>query len=135
MGTTNILDLNNRVDELAKSYPADKVMMSDGGTSVEDAVDEKSKILTTEVSFTVNSSAQLVISRSLNIPYAKIIALTQKYNDDTYNMVAGYHIVGYRLMLADNNGIGEAILLGPSGGWSALSSAQATIIAKIAYIE
>ena len=39
MSTTNILDLNNRVDELEKSYPADKVMMSDGETSVEDAVD------------------------------------------------------------------------------------------------
>lgn len=40
MGTTNILDLNNRVDELEKSYPANKVMMSDGVTSVEEAVDE-----------------------------------------------------------------------------------------------
>ena len=40
MSTTNILDLNNRVGELAESYPASKVMMSDGVTSVEDAVDE-----------------------------------------------------------------------------------------------
>ena len=39
MGTTNILDLNNRVSELAQSYPADKVRMSDGVTSVEDALD------------------------------------------------------------------------------------------------
>ena len=39
MGTTNTLDLNNRVTELAGSYPADKVMMSDGVTSVEDALD------------------------------------------------------------------------------------------------
>lgn len=38
MGTTNILDLNNRVDELEKSYPASQVMMSDGVTSVEDAL-------------------------------------------------------------------------------------------------
>lgn len=35
MGTTNILDLNNRVDELEKSYPASHVMLSDGVTSVE----------------------------------------------------------------------------------------------------
>ena len=39
MSTTNILDLNNRIDELADSYPADKVMMSDGVTSVEDRLD------------------------------------------------------------------------------------------------
>ena len=32
MSTTNILDLNNRIDELAESYPADKVMMSDGAS-------------------------------------------------------------------------------------------------------
>ena len=40
MSTTNILDLNNRIDELTESYPADKVMLSDGVTSVEDKVDE-----------------------------------------------------------------------------------------------
>ena len=38
MSTTNILDLNNRVGELAESYPASKVMMSDGVTSVEEAM-------------------------------------------------------------------------------------------------
>lgn len=38
MGTTNILDLNNRVDELEKSYPANKVVMSDGVTSVEEKI-------------------------------------------------------------------------------------------------
>lgn len=38
MGTTNILDLNNRVSEIAQSYPADKVMMSDGVTSVEEKI-------------------------------------------------------------------------------------------------
>lgn len=38
MGTTNILDLNNRVDELEKSYPASHVMLSDGVTSVEDKI-------------------------------------------------------------------------------------------------
>ena len=38
MGTTNILDLNNRVDKLEKSYPAEQVMMSDGVTSVEDKI-------------------------------------------------------------------------------------------------
>lgn len=36
MSTTNILDLNNRIDELAISYPATQVMLSDGVTSVED---------------------------------------------------------------------------------------------------
>ena len=40
MGTTNTLDLNNRINELADSYPANKVVMSDGTTSVEDALDE-----------------------------------------------------------------------------------------------
>ena len=40
MSTTNILDLNNRIDKLTASYPADKVMLSDGTTSVEDALDE-----------------------------------------------------------------------------------------------
>lgn len=104
--------------------------------SVEDAVDEKSKILTTEVTFTVNSSTSLVISRPLNIPSAKIISVTQRYNDDAYNMIAAYHIAGYRLLFSsDNNGMGEAILLSPSEGWSALSSAQVTIIAKVAYLE
>lgn len=39
MSTTNILDLNNRIDELADSYPAAKVMLSDGVTSVGDALD------------------------------------------------------------------------------------------------
>lgn len=39
MGTTNILDLNNRVDELEKSFPANKVVMTGGG-NVEDAIDE-----------------------------------------------------------------------------------------------
>lgn len=38
MSTTNILDLNNRIDELAESYPATQIMMSDGVTSVEDAL-------------------------------------------------------------------------------------------------
>lgn len=46
MSTTNILDMNNRIDELSESYPADKVMMSDGATSVEDAVDEVTEALT-----------------------------------------------------------------------------------------
>jgi hypothetical protein len=41
MSTTNILDLNNRIDELTKSYPANKVMMPDGVTSVEDAISNK----------------------------------------------------------------------------------------------
>ena len=38
MGTTNTLDLNNRVDKMEKSYPAEQVMMSDGVTSVEEAL-------------------------------------------------------------------------------------------------
>ena len=38
MSTTNILDLNNRVGELAESYPASKVMLSDGTTSVEEKI-------------------------------------------------------------------------------------------------
>lgn len=46
MGTTNILDLNNRVDELEKSYPASQVMMTDGVTSVEEAVDEVTEKIT-----------------------------------------------------------------------------------------
>ena len=49
MGTTNILDLNNRVDKLEKSYPATQVMMSDGVTSVEDVVDEVGTYSTTPV--------------------------------------------------------------------------------------
>ena len=36
MSTTNILDLNNRIDELADSYPASKVMLNSG-----DSVEEK----------------------------------------------------------------------------------------------
>ena len=31
MGSTNILDMNNRVDDLEKSYPANKVVMTGGG--------------------------------------------------------------------------------------------------------
>lgn len=38
MGTTNILDLNNRVSELAQSYPASKVLLN-SGDSVEERVD------------------------------------------------------------------------------------------------
>ena len=67
MGTTNILDLNNRVDELEKSYPAEQVMMSDGVTSVEEALDELENGLTVRLSISVTlpattngrSSAQL----------------------------------------------------------------------------
>lgn len=134
MGTTNILDLNNRVDELEKSYPANKVMLSDGVTSVEDALDEELKILTTEFSFVVNKSTNLIISSLLNIPYAKVISAAQAYNADAYNILATDHVTGYRIMVSNNNGIGEIVLIGPNGGWSNLS-AEWTILVKIAYFE
>jgi hypothetical protein len=108
--------------------------MSDGETSVEEAVEEKSKILTTEVSFTVNSSSYEALAHLLNIPYAKIISVTQKYNEDAYNIMAADHIDGYRLMISDNNEMSEVILVSSSGRWSALST-QRTIIAKVAYLE
>ena len=47
MSTTNILDLNNRINELAESYPANKVMMSDGVTSVEDATNFTQSLINT----------------------------------------------------------------------------------------
>ena len=56
MSTTNILDLNNRVSELAQSYPADKVIMSDGVTSVEEVFSGLVKIDTTHVNKTVQTS-------------------------------------------------------------------------------
>lgn len=115
------------------TFPANKVVMTGGG-NVEDAVDEKPKVLTTEVSFVVNTSTGLVISRLLNIPYAKVLSLTQAYNDDTYNILAIDHVTGHRISLANNNGLGEVVLLGPDGGWSNLSR-QWTILVKVAYLE
>ena len=62
MGTTNILDLNNRVDELAESYPADKVMMSDGVTSVEDALDNiRCGVFENAPSVSGNSNADITV--------------------------------------------------------------------------
>lgn len=69
MGTTNILELNNRVDKLEKSYPADNVMMADGVTSVEDAVDELKSGLTnyiSSVSYTGTTNSDGYISGSAN---------------------------------------------------------------------
>ena len=67
MSTTNILDLNNRIDELAETYPANNVMMSDGVTSVEDALDDLKP--TSDVEYTPNTTNlnNISIRRSGNV--------------------------------------------------------------------
>lgn len=90
-------------------------------------------ILSTEVSFTVDASSMTPIAQTLTIPYAKIIAVTQKYNADAYNLFTD-NIDGYRIMISDNNGAGEVVLFGPVGGWSGLT-AQRTIVVNVAYIQ
>jgi len=80
MSTTNILDLNNRVDGLEKSYSANKVMMSDGVTSVEDAVDEiNNKMSTKKVLATATADGVKTLSALLDelYPYRKAGAILQ----------------------------------------------------------
>lgn len=55
MSTTNILDLNNRIDELAESYPATQVVMPDGVTSVADALPKVTDWYTVPSDITVGS--------------------------------------------------------------------------------
>lgn len=62
MGTTNILDLNNRVDEMEKSYPAEQVMMSDGVTSVEEAVNDIVGGTATDFQAWGNNNGEVVFS-------------------------------------------------------------------------
>ena len=69
MSTTNILDLNNRIDELADSYPASKVMLSDDVTSVKDALDGL-EIKYAEKSGTTDSAGLLTVD---NIPTNSIM--------------------------------------------------------------
>ena len=72
MGTTNILDLNNRVDEMEKSYPATQVMMSDGVTSVEDALDEAEgdiESLNTVIDVTSEITKNITVPSGKNLQY------------------------------------------------------------------
>ena len=76
MGTTNILDLNNRVDEL-----------SDGVTSVEEAVDEVKSGLTNLVkseTFTVTTDA--TGNAKLTTEYRNIIGVYVNSNTSPYSL-------------------------------------------------
>lgn len=54
------------IDELAESYPADKVMMSDGVTSVEDALDE---LTNNSISNSINISDYNAINNYYTAPH------------------------------------------------------------------
>ena len=56
MGTTNILDLNNRVSELAESYPASKVLMNDGASVEADLASAVPRTATGTTLSTLNSA-------------------------------------------------------------------------------
>lgn len=59
MGTTNTLDLNNRVTNLEKAVnglTASDIMLSDGVTSVEDALDEVAERIIQRTYYTTSTS-------------------------------------------------------------------------------
>lgn len=116
MGTTNILDLNNRVDELEKSYPASQVMMSDGTTSVEEAVDEVasgiSKIYTSNniagngtMTFNLKKSyCHMIFSTRNNaismIAYGNLIDMV---NQSNLSVTVGYEADYDKITITNNN--------------------------------
>ena len=93
MGTTNILDLNNRVNALDELRHADNIMMSDGETSVEDKVDEVANrlILLGEIAAPdFKSFVGIVIDRFLTHAHtnqAIYLVSAKKINTDMYTFI------------------------------------------------
>ena len=120
MSTTNTLDLNNRVnklekdvDELAKSYPAAKVMMSDGVTSVEDAVDKLTSGLTKKAHFyNIQGSGSVSVEASSCILFAK-----RDHQQSAYNVNAIYYLnEGNAWAMVNSGGNTNAISTSYSNG-------------------
>ena len=100
MGSTNILDMNNRisalekaVDEVAESYPANKVMMSDGVTSVEDVINNVMKpgnLLAGTIGIGDTILAHIT---DANLPIGISIWYTQRADDSPYSGTVSFTII------------------------------------------
>jgi hypothetical protein len=101
-------DVQGAVDELAESYPADKVMMSDGVTNVEEAVDE---VVTIHSLTPARSSISVVSGGYLKI--GKMIIISAMFditetitnpNVEIFNNLPNASIINYPLTLSENGG-------------------------------
>lgn len=125
--TDQVVSNKAAIDELAESYPADKVMMSDGVTSVEDALDGlNANNLSGRVDITAYTTSKYVapsdgylylIAGSTSSTYIsaevygsnegnKIITTATFNNSNTYNSL--YVKKGMKILIIANNNGGAA---------------------------
>ena len=102
MSTTNILDLNNRIDELRQ---ADNIMMSDGVTSVEDALDELASRTATGTTLAdlISAVSQLTETQKCNcvIKVNGSIFLRRGYEDQFFSQRTGFS--GSSVIIIEHN--------------------------------
>lgn len=98
-------DMQEAVDELAQSYPADKVMMSDGVTSVEEALDAL-QIKKTTITGTADSNG--IIESNL-ARGSKLILSAYSTSSIQTLMQTGFNSLGnYIFRFTDNKGAARA---------------------------
>jgi hypothetical protein len=111
---------------------ADNVMMSDGVTSVEDALESKSTVLVKDVTFTLSQgSKSSTISRSTGITPNKILSVYLIYSDDVYYLLKTDEIVGFAYGI---DVIGSLVLVAPAGKTWGDVAAQRVLSFRVAYL-
>ena len=118
---------------MPETYPAEQVMMSDGVTSVEDALGSKSTVLVKNITVTlIPSTSGITIGTSTGIAVNKILSVYLIYSDDVYYLIQTDKFAGIVYSIDQNNG-NLVIVAPPDKRWGDVT-AQRTLNFRVAYL-
>ena len=118
---------------MPETYPAEQVMMSDGVTSVEDALGSKSTVLVKNITVTlIPSTPGITIGTSTGIAVNKILSVYLIYSDDVYYLIQTDKFAGIVYSIDQNNG--NLVIVAPPDKRLGDVTAQRTLNFRVAYL-